>query len=119
IHRILLDLMSNAIEACLFDIVQEKKWVVTLSMKAEDGHMLRFDVSDNGIGMSQETMDNLFTNVFSLKGQKGTGLGLLVSAKLVHENGGSIQVNSELGMGSTFTVWLPYEEVSRPSPISG
>jgi PAS domain S-box-containing protein len=110
IHRILLDLISNAVDACIFDILQEKKWVVTLSIKVEGTRTLRFDVSDNGIGMSQETMDKLFTNVFSLKGQKGTGLGLLVSAKLVHENGGTIQVKSELGKGSTFTVWLPYQE---------
>ena len=61
--------------------------------------------------MSQETEDTLFTSLFSTKGQSGTGLGLLVTEKIVKENGGTIAVKSKLGKGTTFTIYLPFEEI--------
>ncbi|OGP62803.1 MAG: hypothetical protein A2V65_11345 [Deltaproteobacteria bacterium RBG_13_49_15] len=113
VHRIVLDLLSNAIDACLFDMLEKKEWFVKVVMRAEGSGKIRVDVSDNGVGMSQETIEKLFTNIFSLKGQKGTGLGLLVTAKLVKENDGTIHVVSELGKGSTFTVRIPFEKVNE------
>ncbi len=113
IHRILLDLVNNAIDACLFDILQEKKWTVSVSTALLKNDILQFQVTDNGVGMDRETLENLFTRLYSSKGQKGTGLGLLVSEKLVKENGGTIYVTSELGKGSTFTVHLPFQRPVR------
>ena len=113
VHRILLDLVNNAIDACLFDMLSQKKWTVTVSTALLKNGMIQFQVSDNGIGMDQETLENLFTRLFSSKGQKGTGLGLLVTEKLVKENGGAIYVASELGKGSTFTVHLPYRALKE------
>lgn len=109
LHRILLDLVTNAIDACLFDIVGEKEWAVTVSTTFLKNNTLQLQVSDNGIGMDGETMDHLFSSVFSTKGQKGTGLGLLVTEKLIKENGGAVYVASEPGKGSTFTVQLPFQ----------
>ena len=57
--------------------------------------------------MDEEVKGRLFTSFFSTKGGKGTGLGLLVTQKIVKEHGGTIVVKSEKGKGSTFTVRIP------------
>ena len=69
--------------------------------------MLILEVSDNGVGMSDEVKDQLFTALFSTKGGRGTGFGLLMTQKIVEEHNGSIVVESEMGKGSTFTITLP------------
>ena len=82
----------------------------------ENGDTIRFDISDNGCGMSEAVRSKLFSSFFSTKGVKGTGLGLLVTAKLVEEHNGSIEVTSTEGVGTTFTIRFPIratETVSR------
>ena len=69
--------------------------------------MVRFDVTDNGCGMSEEVRAKLFSSFFSTKGVKGTGLGLLVTAKLVEEHKGTIDVTSTEGEGTTFSIRFP------------
>ena len=68
-----------------------------------------FDVKDNGCGMDEETRGQLFNPMFSSKGGKGTGLGLLVTGKLIEEHRGNIHVDTDLGAGSTFTIELPID----------
>lgn len=106
IHNVLLNLMSNAIDACIFDTDKRKKWWVKVRT-ALDGETIIFEVSDNGCGMDEEVKRKLFTSFFSTKGGKGTGLGLLVTQKIVKEHGGTIEVKSKQGEGSTFTVKIP------------
>ncbi len=65
---------------------------------------LRF--TDTGTGMSAEQLNSLFTPFFTTKG-KGTGLGLAISHKIVEEHGGFMQVESQLGVGTTLTILLP------------
>ena len=67
-----------------------------------------FDISDNGHGMDDAVRKKLFASFFSTKGAKGTGLGLLVTRKLVQEHGGTIEVQSEVGVGTTFTIRFPF-----------
>jgi signal transduction histidine kinase len=112
IHRCLLDLVSNARDACIFDSDEEKKWVVRVTTFLEDDGMVRFEVSDNGCGMDEEVKKKLFTSFFTSKEGRGTGLGLLNTQKIVQENSGTITVNSQLGQGSTFTIRLPYRDVA-------
>ena len=69
-------------------------------------NMIIIVVKDNGTGISPENMKKIFDPLFTTK-VKGIGLGLAVSQKLVDANGGSIQVESEAGAGSAFTVSLP------------
>jgi signal transduction histidine kinase len=67
---------------------------------------IRIAVKDTGTGITPENMKKLFEPLFTTK-TKGIGLGLAVSQKLTEVNGGRIEVESEAGVGSTFTVWLP------------
>lgn len=116
IHCALLNLVSNAIDACLFDEIfdegENKKWRVCLKTSLEKG-AVRFDVIDNGAGMDDEVKKKLFSSFFSTKGHRGTGLGLLVTRKAVEEHNGAIEVESELGEGTTFTIRLPFQNESR------
>jgi len=108
LYRALLNLVSNAIDACISDLSMSKKWQVCVKTVLESDDMLKFEVIDNGCGMSEETQKNLFTSFFSTKGGKGTGLGLLVTHKVVEEHGGTITFTSQFGEGSVFTIRLPY-----------
>ncbi len=113
IHSALLNLTSNAIDACLFDEDTDKQWYVRLKTTRESDRFIRFDVADNGAGMSEELQKKLFTSFFSTKGHRGTGLGLMVTRKLVQEHGGSIEVDSRLDVGTTFTMHLPYDTLKK------
>ena len=114
IHQCLTNLISNAIDACLFDQDMSKKWQVTVQSACEAGKFIRISVNDNGIGMSQSVRNKLFTSFFSTKGHRGTGLGLLVTRKSVEEHGGTIEVVSEEGKGTVFTLRLPFHPMVRP-----
>jgi PAS domain S-box-containing protein len=108
IHEILLNLASNAVDACLFDEDLSKKWIVTLKTQKKPGNYIEFEVLDNGAGMSEEVLQKLFTSFFSTKGHRGTGLGLMVTRKLIEEHDGRIAVTSRLDEGTKFIVRLPY-----------
>jgi len=112
IHRCMLNLVSNAIDACIYDSNEEKKWVVQVRTLLEDDGTVRFEVSDNGCGMDEETKKKLFTSFFTTKEGRGTGLGLLNTQKIVQEHGGTITVNSQPGEGSIFTIRMPYRGVA-------
>jgi two-component system, NtrC family, sensor kinase len=103
IRRCVLNLATNAVDACL-----STRGNVTVSTQSDgvDGYV-RVRVRDSGCGMSSETKAKLFNVFFSTKGSKGTGLGLSVTRKIVEEHGGRIEVESEMGKGSTFILSLP------------
>jgi signal transduction histidine kinase len=76
------------------------------------GDRVMLAVADEGIGISPEDQDQLFSEFFrsanpEAYSQPGTGLGLAIVQRIVHRHGGWITVDSELGKGSTFTVDLP------------
>jgi signal transduction histidine kinase len=65
-------------------------------------------VEDNGTGIPPESLEQIFEPFFTTKGRDtGTGLGLSISQQIVEEHRGRIEVTSELGRGSCFTVRLP------------
>jgi two-component system NtrC family sensor kinase len=111
LHSVLLNLMSNAVDACRDDPDTTKAFQITIrTCPAADGR-LQFEITDNGMGMSAEVQEKLFTSFFSTKGHSGTGLGLMVTRKLIEEDGGTITVASTPGKGTTVTVRLPYQAV--------
>ena len=108
VHRCLMNLVTNAIDACVFDHEADKAHQVTVAT-AKESEFIRFDVMDNGCGMPADVKEKLFSSFFSTKGVKGTGLGLLVTAKLVEEHKGTIAVASEEGQGTTFSLRFPIQ----------
>ncbi len=107
IHRSLVNLVSNAFDACLTDEDEDKTHTVKVATRRDGKEKFVFQVSDNGCGMDDEVKNQLFSSFFSTKGSKGTGLGLLISQKIVQEHGGLLNAKSEPGKGSTFTMSLP------------
>ena len=75
------------------------------------GAYVKISVRDNGAGMSKATMERIFDPFFTTKGTgEGTGLGLSVVHGIVEDHGGAIEVESELGKGSVFHIFLPLVE---------
>jgi signal transduction histidine kinase len=91
----------------------EKKGLITLN--AESGkESVAIKITDTGVGMTKNVKNKLFKidECKSLPGtesEQGTGLGLILCKEFIEKNGGSIEVESELGEGSTFTIKLPVE----------
>lgn len=78
------------------------------------GPYLRLSVTDTGRGMDQATVERVFEPFFTSKGHEGTGLGLTVVQAIMHSLGGLITVRSQLGIGTTFDLYLPaLSEVRR------
>jgi len=105
IHSALSNLISNALEACRpRENVGECQVVVAGRV---EGARLLIQVTDNGEGIPQEVKDKLFNKFWSTKGHKGTGLGLVITRKVIEEHGGSIAVESQPGKGTTFFIEIP------------
>lgn len=107
LHRCLLNLVSNAVDACTLEGIVDGKGIVTVKTDRPAGWGVRFQVKDNGTGMDAATQQKLFTDFFTTKGYKGTGLGLPVTQKIVEEHGGELTFTSKVGQGTKFTLLLP------------
>jgi len=101
--QVLGNLVLNAFQA----MPKGGELVISAKPSTVDGQSsVIIAVKDTGSGITPENMKKLFEPLFTTKA-KGIGLGLAVSQKLAEANGGKIEVESESGKGSTFTVWLP------------
>jgi len=116
IHTALTNLVSNALDACEID-PEERDHLIVVRTRQDPSDGVVFDVSDNGIGVDEDSQEKIFSVFFSTKGSKGTGLGLLVTSKIVHEHGGDISFDSAPGVGTTFTINLPRPETDRYKPL--
>jgi len=120
IFRCLLNILTNAIEAC----PPENGEITVRSSRSPEGTCL-IEITDNGPGMDQGTIDRVFSVFYSTKGGKGTGLGLAVTKKILDEHGGKISLRSKPGEGARFLVELsehpPASAVELPGhpPASG
>lgn len=102
-EQIFINIINNAIDA--MDLQGNLKIKVGLIAR-NNLHYVQIIIEDDGIGMDKETKDRIFEAFFTTKA-KGTGLGMLVAAKLVEENHGQIEVESELNKGSKFSIIFP------------
>jgi signal transduction histidine kinase len=103
IEQVLINLMVNASQA----MPDDRKGTIIVRTRGEDGHVV-VEVEDNGHGMSEKTQRQIFDPFFTTKRARGgTGLGLAIAYRIIEEHNGSISVNSELGVGTKFTIKIP------------
>jgi signal transduction histidine kinase len=136
LHRAVLNVVSNAIDACDREARRRASdddeatespsevdpaavvGHVTVSTAYDPGRQLaQVRVSDDGGGISPEDVEHIFSLFVSNKGNRGTGLGLPVSQKIMREHGGRIFVESEPGRGATFILEMPavLADLTRPA----
>ncbi|MFQ6042150.1 MAG: ATP-binding protein, partial [Candidatus Poribacteria bacterium] len=104
LQQVLLNLLSNAQDA----MPQGGKLTIQSEL-SDDGQAVQTTIADTGTGIPKEHQDKLFEPFFTTK-ERGTGLGLSVSYGIIKEHGGSIDVKSEVGKGTTFIILLPIEK---------
>jgi len=114
INEVLGNLLSNAFK------FTEKGGRVALQVGRE-GDSVRMQVSDSGTGIPQEQLPLIFEKFYQADPQaplalRGAGLGLAIAKSIVTAHGGSIEVESKVGVGTTFTLRLPIRVLRRPSP---
>ena len=102
--RAVLNVVSNALDAV--EGQDSPQVEITAGCDTSTGRV-RITVTDNGAGIDAETLADIFNLFVSTKGAKGTGLGLTVSRKILHEHGGDITATSTLGQGSSFQLEFP------------
>lgn len=107
IHRVLLNLVTNAIDACTDVSCKTAKGEVLLRTLKSKGWAVEYQVIDNGCGMDEETRSKVFQRFFSTKGSQGTGLGLMIARKIIDEHQGVIDFVSEQDKGTAFLIRLP------------
>lgn len=111
VHTCLANLVSNAIDACLVSDNEDLKIILSCY---EEGDTIHYKVEDNGCGMDYDVKKKIFTSFFTTKGSgQGTGLGLLVTRKIVSQHGGGISVTSSPGGGSEFILSFPRARLPR------
>jgi two-component system, NtrC family, nitrogen regulation sensor histidine kinase GlnL len=107
LEQAFVNLLLNGVEAIN---VNGTLAVTTELLPGQEGQLpkrwMRIRVSDSGGGITPENMSRLFEPFFTTK-QNGTGLGLAVTRRIIEEHNGTIQVESDAGKGTTFTVMLP------------
>jgi CheY-like chemotaxis protein len=119
IREMLGHLVSNAIKFTAQGSVELRASVHT---PAQGGPQLMFAVRDTGVGIPSDKLEGIFDS-FSQgdsglsRAYPGLGLGLALTHRLVAVMGGRIQVTSEVGVGSTFTVILPWRHCGEPEPV--
>ena len=107
IQRCLMNLVGNAIDACRDNAACSRDKQVGLRTLALKGGGVEYQVCDNGCGMDGDVQQRLFQSFFSTKGTEGTGIGLMMTKRIVDQHQGTIEVKSRPGEGTTMTIRLP------------
>ena len=104
--QVLVNLLLNAVQA----LPPEGGKITVTTLTVNEG--VEIIVKDSGRGMDPESIPRIFDPFFTTK-DTGTGLGLAVSNKIIEIHRGYIRVESTVGLGSAFTICLPYGDVSN------
>lgn len=123
LHQVLLNLCVNARDAMpeggtltlAAEVVMLDEAYCAMRQGITPGRFIRFDVTDTGCGIPEAVLERIFDPFFTTKEPgRGTGLGLATVQGIVQSHGGFVTVNSEVGKGSTFQVYLPAGTASAP-----
>jgi PAS domain S-box-containing protein len=109
LQQVFMNLMLNAIEA-----MKDSGGDLTVKSELQDGQ-LQFSVSDTGVGLPTEKMDQIFSAFFTTK-PHGSGMGLAISRSIVESHGGQLWASANRGGGATFHFTLPLQ-VPESSPV--
>lgn len=112
LQQVFLNIVLNAIQSMpeggTLHLSASSKWISKEGLEDGKRRYVEVKVQDTGMGMEREVMDNIFNPFFTTKEKdKGTGLGLTVSQGIVQDHEGWIEVESEIGKGSMFKIYLP------------
>jgi len=109
IEQVFTNIVLNAIEA-----MPDGGMLFVSSRISADSRFVEIEFRDEGVGIPKENINRIFDPFFTTKGTKGTGLGLSVSYGIVQQHRGTIDVQSELGKGTSVTIHLPINEAKKP-----
>jgi len=102
INQVVLNLVTNAAQAL------DERGVITITTARHDEERVRIEVADTGHGIPADVLPKIFDPFFTTKDVgKGTGLGLAIVRKIIDQHGGTIDVRSEVGKGTCFTIVMP------------
>ncbi len=110
--QVLVNLLLNALDA--LDGVPHP--TLRVSAHRDANQRARVVIADNGCGIPRENLDRIFDPFFSTKEGKGTGLGLSIAHQIIALHGGQLSVESQLGVGTTFTIDLPLDGPKQEAP---
>ena len=107
LQQVFLNIVNNSFEAV------EDGSQIDIIMKADDTRRVAITIRDRGRGISPEDLEHIFEPFFTTKKESGTGLGLSITYGIVEKLGGQIEVESQVGRGTSFTVTLPIKPQRR------
>lgn len=107
VKQVILNIIKNSLDA-VEEVQAERRGRIDIILDS-DGQYVKIVIKDNGKGMDKATMNKLFDPFFTTK-QAGTGLGLSVSYRIIRNHGGTIRVDSQVGSGTEFSIYLPLAE---------
>jgi two-component system NtrC family sensor kinase len=112
LQTLFLNLITNALDAMpQGGVLTIKTRQVPPPLSSEDGKWLEISITDTGIGITEESKKRIFDPFFTTKKMgEGTGLGLPICEKIIKEHSGRIEVESEVGKGSRFSIFIPVFE---------
>ncbi len=106
LQQVFINLVTNSADAIKAKGNIVIKSYTEASVKHKEGEMAVVSISDNGVGISPEDLSKIFNPFFTRKAE-GTGLGLPITQRIMHQHGGVIDVESSIGVGTTFYVKIP------------
>jgi two-component system, NtrC family, sensor kinase len=117
IKQVLLNILLNGMQAIASE--EGQIWIETrLTRIMREGGIepfVQIEIRDNGVGISKENIDHIFDPFFTTRSE-GSGLGLAITHQIVHEHGGFIDVESELGKGTSFRINFPLKSGENGGP---
>lgn len=98
--QLFINLLKNSIEAV------ENEGIIQVKIENPDDQSIDITITDNGVGMSEEVLNKVFEPFYTTK-EAGTGLGMMISKKIISDHGGKILIESEVNVGTSIKVTLP------------
>jgi signal transduction histidine kinase len=115
VNQVFLNIITNAAQAMAG---RKERGKITLRTARHGEDMVRVEIQDNGSGIPKDVLPRIFDPFFTTKNPgEGTGAGLAICKQIIENHGGKILVDTQIGVGTTFTILLPIEDRQKPDPL--